>query len=77
MTTTTTTIQIPGLPRRSSMGIEAMHPDGSSPSQKRSDQARKGKGKAKQTRRGAPIAKTFSPERLVSKLDSALDFVTG
>lgn len=70
-TTTTTTTTIPLLPRRSSVGGETLLPETGSPSRKRSD---KGKGKqAKSPSRG----KVFRPERLVSKIDSALDFVTG
>ena len=72
MTTTTTTIQL--LPRRSSVAGETQLPEVGSPSRKRSDKAEKGKGKqAKSPSRG----KVFRPERLVSKIDSALDFVTG
>jgi len=78
MTTTTTTSTIQLLPHRSSMGGEVQLSDASSPSQKRGDKAGKGKrkGKVKQTK-SPTRGKTFSPERLVSKLDSALDFVTG
>jgi hypothetical protein len=54
------------LPRRSSVGGETLLPETSSPSRKRSDE---GKGKqAKSPSRG----KVFRPERLVSKIDSAL-----
>ncbi len=73
--TTTTTIQL--MPRRSSAAGEMLLPEASSlssPSQKKSDKTEKGKGKqAKTPSRG----KVFRPERLVSKLDSAIDFVTG
>ena len=75
MTTTTTTSTIQLLPHRSSMGGEVPLSDASVSSQKR-DKAGKGKGKVKQTK-SPTRGKTFSPERLVSKLDSALDFVTG
>lgn len=81
MTTTTTTTMIPLLPRRSSMAGEMLHPDTSAPlSPKRYDNSKagKGKGKGKAKERKSPSrGKTFSPERLVSKLDLALDFVTG
>jgi hypothetical protein len=74
-TTTTTRIQLPT--RRSSVGGEMLSSDGSpSSSQKRGDKVGKGKGKAKQTK-SATGRKAFSPERLVSTLDSALEFVTG
>lgn len=70
--TTTTTIQL--LPRRSSVAGETLLPEAGSPSRKRYDKAVKGKGKqSKNSSRG----KVFRPERLVSKIDSALDFVTG
>jgi len=72
--TTTTTIQL--LPRQSSMSGDALVSEASSPSQKRGDKAGKGKGKAKEAKSPTRV-KAFSPERLVSKLDSALDFVTG
>ena len=73
--TTTTTIQL--LPRRSSVGGEMLLPEASSPSpsQKRGDRSEKGKGK--QPKSPSSRGKVFRPERLVSKLDSALDFVTG
>jgi len=65
------------MPRRSSAAGEMLLPEASSlssPSQKKSDKTEKGKGKqAKTPSRG----KVFRPERLVSKLDSAIDFVTG
>ena len=76
ITTMTTTTMIPLLPRRTSAGGEMLLPEASSPSpsQKRCDKTEKGKGKQpKSPYRG----KVFRPERLVSKLDSALDFVTG
>ena len=83
-TTSTTTTMIPLLRRRSSMADETPHPDATTSgplSPKRHEHSKagkggKGKGKAKETKspsRGKP----FSPERLVSKLDLALDFVTG
>ena len=86
-TTTTTTTTIPLLPRRrSSMAGETSHPDATTSgplSPKRHDHSKpgkggkgKGKGKAKETK-SPPRGKPFSPERLVSKLDLALDFVTG
>ncbi|KAH9953794.1 hypothetical protein BC827DRAFT_1246303 [Russula dissimulans] len=62
-TATTTTIQL--MPRRSSTTDEMSRPDASS----------SGKGKGKQVKTPTR-GKTFSPERLVSKLDSALDFVS-
>ncbi|KAI0000668.1 hypothetical protein BJV74DRAFT_128505 [Russula compacta] len=71
-TTTTTTIQLP--PRRLSSAGEALSPETSPPSRKQGDKV--GKGKSKQVK-SPPRGKTFSPERLVSKLDSAFDFVTG
>ena len=79
-TTTTTTTMIPLLPRRrSSMAGETLRPDTSAPlSPKRYDNSKAGKGKGKAKEGKSPSrAKTFSPERLVSKLDLALDFVTG
>jgi hypothetical protein len=85
MTTTTTTTMIPLLPRRrSSMAGETSHSDTTTSgplSPKRHDHSKagkggKGKGKAKETK-SPPRGKPFSPERLVSKLDLALDFVTG
>lgn len=60
-TTTTTRTTIQILPSRSS-------------SRKGSD---KKAGKGKRFKGGSSRGKAFSPERLVSKLDSALDFVTG
>jgi hypothetical protein len=79
-TTTTTTIQL--LPHRPSVGgdgggsgSEMLVSEASSPSQKR-DKSGKGKGKIKQTK-SPTRGMTFSPEKLVSKLDSALEFVTG
>ena len=63
------------------MAGEMLHPDTSAPlSPKRYDNSKagKGKGKGKAKERKSPSrGKTFSPERLVSKLDLALDFVTG
>jgi len=72
---------IPLLARRPSIAGETLHPDTSASgplSPKRSDHSKagKGKGKAKETK-GPSRGKPFSPERLVSKLDLALDFVTG
>jgi hypothetical protein len=74
---------IPLLPRRLSVAGEALHPDTSvsgggplSPKRYDNSKAGKGKGKAKETK-GPSRGKPFSPERLVSKLDLALDFVTG
>ena len=74
--TTTTTIQL--LPRRSSAGGEMLLPETSSPSpsQRRGDRSEKGKGKQPKSP-SSSRGKVFRPERLVSKLDSALDFVTG
>ncbi|KAI9507885.1 hypothetical protein F5148DRAFT_48508 [Russula earlei] len=63
MTTTTSRKTIQLSPRRSSASGEML----------RSEANPAGKGKAKSSSRG----KAFSPERLVSKLDSALDFVSG
>ena len=78
-TTTTTTTMIPFLPHRPSMGSDMLHPDTSAPlSPKRYDNSKAGKGKGKAKEGKSPSrGKTFSPERLVSKLDLALDFVTG
>ena len=77
--TSTTTIQLPP-PRRSSVaGETTLLPETSPPSRKRRDKAEKkekGKGKGKQAK-SPTRGKVFRPERLVSKLDSALDFVTG
>jgi hypothetical protein len=70
------------------MAGETLHPDTTTSgplSPKRHDHSKagkggkgkgKGKGKAKETK-SPPRGKPFSPERLVSKLDLALDFVTG
>ncbi|KAI0305223.1 hypothetical protein B0F90DRAFT_1702629 [Multifurca ochricompacta] len=68
-TTTTTKTAIQFLPRRLSAATETLRPDGVSTS---GDKAGKGK-RLKSPSRG----RTFSPERLVDKLDSALDFMTG
>jgi hypothetical protein len=67
-TTTTTTTTVRLLPRRLSS------PDGivSSPG-KGGDKA----GKEKRLKRSSSRGKTFTSERLVSKLDSALEFVSG
>ncbi|KAF8500373.1 hypothetical protein F5888DRAFT_1380061 [Russula emetica] len=79
--TTTTTIQL--LPRRSSAAGEMLLPaeaSSPSPSRRRSDKTEKGKGKGKGKQpksSSSSRGKVFRPERLVSKLDSALDFVTG
>ena len=78
--TSTTTIQLPP-PRRSSVaGETTLLPEASPPSRKRRDKTEKekekGKGKGKQSK-SPTRGKVFRPERLVSKLDSALDFVTG
>jgi hypothetical protein len=68
-TTTTTTIQL--LPPRHLSSPEGVVP--SSAGGKKADKARKGKRSKRPSSRG----KAFSSERLVNKLDSALDFVTG
>jgi hypothetical protein len=79
--TTTTTIQL--LPRRPSASGEMLNEEAGSSSQKRGDKVGKGKGrdkgkdKDKDKEAKSPRRMAFSPERLVSKLDSALDFVTG
>jgi hypothetical protein len=68
--TTTTTIPIQLLPRRSSVGGEMLLPEASSssspsPSRKRSDKAEKGKGKQQPKRPSR--GKVFRSERLVCK----------
>jgi len=70
--------RLAGFHRLASAGAELPEASSSSSSQKRGDKAEKEKGKGKRKQVKNPSrGKVFTPERLVSKLDSALDFVSG